>query len=271
MGSEKIPLNDEDTPVDFNHPCAGRVSIFDHGKALVEETCPDGSPRKKVAIVGFAQSSMALAPFNDPTWSIWAMNQLYRKIPRADRWFEIHTNWDEHVVEGTDHQKWLADAPIPIYMVDRIPGIPNSVRFPLERVMRGNVDYFTSSVAFMLALAIEEGFTEIGLWGIDLIVGDEYFYQKSCAEFWIGVAHGKGVTITLPRTTALCKQSHRYGYQVEPESLIALSELAKRKAALLDERHKLMIQLANVDGAVQDCQMWGDLADLRMKGGTVNP
>lgn len=271
MGSEKIPLNDEDTPVDFNHIHAGRVSIFDHEKAIVEEVCPDGSPRNKVAIVGFAESSRSLAPFNDPAWSIWAMNQLYRRIPRADRWFEIHANFLDHVVEGTDHQKWLSESPIPIYMVDRIPGIPNSVRFPVERVMKGHLDYFTSSVAFMIALAIEEGFKEIGLWGIDLIVGDEYFYQKACAEFWLGVAHGKGITVTLPHTTALCKQSHRYGYQQEPESLVKMSEIAKRRQSLLDERHKQMMHLANIDGALQESQMWGDLADLRMKGGTVNP
>lgn len=269
MGSEQDTKQATDTPVDFSHPCAGRVTIFDHDKAVVEETCPDGSPRKRVAIVGFAASSMSMAPFEDPTWSVWAMNQLYRKIPRADRWFEIHTNWHEHVVEGTDHQKWLADAPIPIYMVNRVPSIPNSVRYPLERVIHGNLDYFTSSVAFMIALAIDEGFTEIGLWGIDLIVGDEYHYQKACAEFWLGVAHGKGITVTLPNTTALCKQSHRYGYEVEPESLVRMSELVKRKKFLLDKRHEMMIQLANVDGALQESQMWGDLADLRIKGGAV--
>lgn len=271
MGSEKIPLSDEDKCVDFNHPCAGQAKIFDHDKAIVEETCPDGSPRTKVAIVGFAASSMEMAPFDDPTFSIWGMNQLYRKIPRADRWFEIHANYLEHVVEGTDHKKWLTESPIPIYMVDRIHSIPNSVRFPIERVMQGHLDYFTSSVAYMIALAIQEGFKEIGLWGIDLIVGDEYFFQKACAEFWLGVAHGKGITVTLPHTTALCKQSHRYGYQSEPVSLIAMSELAKRKAGLLDQRHKHMIELANIDGALQESQMWGDLADLRMKGGTVNP
>jgi hypothetical protein len=268
MGSEQA--KDATNAVNFNHPCAGRVTIFDHDKAVVEETCPDGSPRTKVAIVGFAQSSKDLAPYNDPTWSIWGLNQLYRHIPRADRWFEIHHNWNEHVVEGTDHQKWLAESPIPVYMTERIPGIPNSVKYPLDRVMNGHPDYFTSTVAFCLALAIQEGFKEIGLWGIDLIVGDEYFYQKACCEFWIGTAHGKGITVTLPKTTALCKQSHRYGYQSEPESLINLSELAKRRQGLLDERQKAIVNLANLDGALQDCQMWGELADLRSKGGTVN-
>ena len=269
MGSETI--KEATGGVRWDHPCAGHVKILDHENGIVESFCPDGTKRTKMAIVGFAASSKDLAPFDDPTWEIVGMNQLYRHIPRADRWFEIHHNWNEHVVEGTDHQKWLSESPIPVYMVERVPGIHNSVRFPIERVMDGHIDYFTSSVAFMLALAIQEGFTEIALYGIDLIVGDEYFYQKPCAEFWIGVAHGKGVTITLPKTTALCKQTYRYGYQSEPEGLIAISELVRRKTGLMDERHKLMIQLANIDGALQDCQMWGDLADLRMKGGTVNP
>lgn len=269
MGSEKDPSTD--VVVDFNHPCAGHVKILDHQNGIVESFCPDGTKRKKMAIVGYAAGSLHLAPFNDPSWEIVGLNQLYRKIPRADRWLEIHQNFLEHVVEGTDHEKWLKEAPIPIYMVDRIPGIPNSVRYPIERVMDGHLDYFTSTVAFGIALAINEGFEEIGLWGIDLVVGDEYIHQKPCTEFWLGTAHGKGINITIPRESALCKQSHRYGYQIEPESLVKMSELAKRKKNLLDERHKIMINLANVDGALQDCQMWGDLADLRMKGATVNP
>lgn len=269
MGSEKV--KDATNSVDFNHPCAGHVKILDHEHGVVESFCPDGTRRTKLAIVGFAASSKDLAPFNDPTWEIIGLNQLYRHIPRADRWLEIHHNFLEHVVEGTDHMEWLASAPIPIYMVDRVPGIPNSVRFPIEYVMEGHTDYFTSTVAFAIALAIKEGFREIGLWGIDLIVGDEYFYQKSCAEFWLGVAHGKGITVTLPPTSALLRQSHRYGYELEPKSLITLRELAKRKRGLEDERHKIMINLAGIDGALQESQMWGDLADLRMKGGTVNP
>lgn len=269
MGSEQI--KDATKEFRFDHQCAGQVKIFDHEKAIIEETCPDGTPRTKVAIIGFAASSKDLAPYDDETWSCWGLNQLYRHIPRADRWLEIHHNFLDHVVEGTDHQKWLQESPIPIYMTERVPSIPNSVRYPIERVMKGHLDYFTSTVAFAIALAIEEGFKEIGLWGIDLIVGDEYFYQKPCAEFWLGVAHGKGITVTLPHTTALCKQSHRYGYQSEPESLVKMSEIAKRRQALLDKRHEQMIGLANIDGALQESQMWGDLADLRMKGGTVNP
>lgn len=269
MGSEKDTSTE--VAVDFTHPCAGHVKILSHEHGIVESYCPDGTKREKLAIIGFAASSIDLAPYNDPSWEICGLNQLYRKIPRADRWFEIHHNWDQHVVEGTDHAKWLAEAPIPIYMVDCVPGIPNSVRYPIERVMDGHLDYFTSTVAFGIALAIADGFKEIGLWGIDLLVGDEYFYQKACAEFWLGVAHGKGIKVTLPHTTALCTQSHRYGYQSEPDSLIRMTELMRRRKGLMDEKEAAFKKLYMLDGALQENDMWTKLADLRSKGGTVNP
>jgi hypothetical protein len=262
MGSETAKVSTNS--VNHNHPLAAHPEIVDRDKGLVTRG------REKVAIVGFAASSRMMAPFDDATYEIWGLNQGYRHIPRADRWFDIHYNWDEHVVEGTDHLGWLAAAPIPIYMTKRIEGIPNSIRFPIEEVMEGHLDYFTSTVAFEIALAIKEGFKEIALYGIDLIVEQEYDYQKACAEFWLGVAHGKGIKITLPQTSALCKASHRYGYELEPDSLVRMSELVRRKQGLLDERHKKMIELANLDGALQDCQMWHDLADLRNKGGMVD-
>ncbi len=201
------------TGVDFSHPAAGKIHIIDRDKGVVDEYCPDGTtPRKKVAIVGYAETSRMLAPFDDPEWSIWGMNQLYRYIPRADRWFEIHHNWDEHVVDGTDHIGWLTGAPIPVYMVARLAQFITSVTLPIEKLIAiCGRDYFSSSIAYMIALAIAERFTHIHLYGIDLIVGDEWDYQKPNAEFWIGVANGMGITVGIPSESALCRQTWRYG------------------------------------------------------------
>lgn len=256
--------------VKFNHPCAGKLAIYDHDKALVEEFCPDGvTPRTKVAIVGYAESSRMQAPFDDPTFSVWGMNQLYRHIPRADRWFEIHHNWHEHVVEGTDHLGWLKSAPIPIYMVERVKEIPQSVTYPIDRIIAAHKDYFTSSIAYMIALALTEGFKTIHLYGIDLVVGDEWDYQKPNAEFWIGVAHGMGVTVGIPRESALCKQTWRYGYQSEPDSLIKITEIRDRRTLLTQQRNQKMIELANLDGALQDVEMFHELALLRIRSANV--
>jgi hypothetical protein len=256
--------------VNFAHPCAGVTYVVDAEKAIVDEYLPDGVTRRtKVAIVGFAMSSAMDAPWDNPEYSVWGMNQLYRHIPRADRWFDIHYNWNEFVVDGTDHEGWLKSFPGPIYNVARIPGIPNCLAFPLQDCIAIGADYFTSSIAFMIALALRDGFTTIELYGIDLVVGEEYEYQKPCAEFWLGVAQGRGATIGLHKNTALLKQSYRYGYESEPQSLVKMTELHLRLQWLQKERQKRMVEIANLDGAMQDSEMWLEMATLRSRYATV--
>ena len=249
--------------VNFNHPAAAHVEIIDLEHAIVKTT------RTKVAIVGFAMSSAMAAPFDNPEYEVWGMNQLYRHIPRADRWFEIHHNWHEHVVEGTDHLGWLQAFPGPIYNCVKIAEIPNSVPFPRADCAATGTDYWTSSIAYMIALAIRDGFTTIELYGIDLVVGEEYTHQKPCAEFWIGVAQGRGLTICIHANSALLKHQFAYGYDSEPKSLVLLSELNKRLTWLRTERQKRIIEIANIDGAMQDSEMWLELGTLRSNQATV--
>jgi hypothetical protein len=265
-------MNEQPTPqpggVSVTHPAHGTVKIINADEGICESFAPDGRLRKKVAIVGFAASTRDLAPYDDPEWEVWGVNQLYRLIPRATRWFEIHRNWNEFVVEGTDHLGWLAKAEIPIYMAERIAQIPNSVKYPLERLCTHDPKYFTSTIAYMVRLALEERFTDIGLYGIDLIVGTEWFYQKANTEFWLGVAHGMGVNVHIPPQSALCKASWLYGYELQPPMWpIKLSEMEERVAYLKNERHKKIVELANIDGSLQEAQMWHSIMDVTVKSG----
>lgn len=296
------------TGVDPDHP-AGRgyaLEIVDAEQAIVKA---HPEPRKKLAICGFAASSRMAAPFDDPEWEIWILNQLNRHVPRATRHFDVHRNWREDNVEGTDHPAYLAECGIPVYMADREPSIPTSIRYPIERIIAGvdddiltrvtGIDYFTSTVAFMIALAIDEidqqvrrelnghpvpdrwddarrllatqyGQREIGIFGIDLIVGTEYDHQKSCVEFLFGLAQARNITIRIPPQCALLKQRWRYGYEKEPEAWpIRLTELTKRQGALTNERNQLIARLQTIDGALQENSYWGQVFDLRSKGGTV--
>ena len=238
--------------------------------------------RKKLAIVGFATSSRMLAPFDDDEWEIWAMNQLYRYIPRATRWWEIHNRpmFEADIVRDTDYVAWLQQCPIPIYMADTFSDIPRSVRFPIEALTeefgikfigdRFGRPYFTSSPAYMLALGIHLGFEEIGVWGIDLTIGREYEYEKACFEYFLGMARGRGIKVTLPLTTALLKAAYRYGIDVAPPSgpfseemfNSRLNQLQERKAVLLTEIHA-------IDGALQEHAYWRNVADLASKNATV--
>lgn len=208
--------------------------------------------RKKVAIVGFSESSRHLAPYDDPEWDIWAMNQLYRHIPRATAWWEMHQRKDflADQVPGTDYLKWLKECPIPIYMIDKFEDIPNSIKYPIEDMVATFGDYFYSTISYMIAQAIVDGYEEIGLWGIDLSHDSEYEYQKPSAEYLLGVAIGRGIAISLPSQTALLKGQYRYGYQTMPDNKdlqwlqVYTSRVSTKQTELIGMVNQLAGQLA---------------------------
>jgi hypothetical protein len=230
--------------VDPKHSKCSGAAVVDGKAGIVERK------RDKLAIVGFASSSREAAPFDDDEWEIVGLNQLYRHIPRADFWADLHVNWEEENVEGTDHRGWIRDCGIPVLMTQQHDDLPTSVRFPVESCIELSCDYFTSTVALLIAWAIHQGYKTIGLWGIDLIVGTEYEFQKACAEFWLGVAHGKDMEIVIPATSALLRHSHRYGFEMEPNwGPVSDIEMKKRQGYLMEEQKKMVDKLHFLDGA----------------------
>lgn len=294
----------------MDHPAKGVSRIVDAEAGTVALLMPDGvTPRKKFACIGFASSTREMAPYDDPQWAIVGMNQLARReadgritglIPRADLWFEIHREWNTALVPGTDHKGWLAECGIPVLMVERQEGLPTSVRYPIETLIERTTDYYTSTVAYMVAYFIwhidrlveermrgtatnglatvwdvqalvKSVYAEyaIGIFGIDLIVGEEYDHQKACAEFWIGEAEARGIAVHIPPQSALCKQRYRYGYQAEPNDLIRDSDIAKRLGYLQGERSKHFEAVLQLDGAITELQYMTEFRKLRERGGTL--
>lgn len=198
------------------HVACADVQIKDAADGRVEVT-----PRRKaVALVGFGSNTRALAPWTDPGVEIWGMNQGHTFMPRrADRWFEMHRPEHTPDLRDPDYMGFLSKLEIPVYCLDVRNDIPWSVRFPIERAMAqaGGLDYFTSTIPYMVSLAMDEGFEAIGFYGIDLTTEEEYSFQRPCAEFWIGMAFKAGISIYIPPESALCKQRWRYGYEVAPK------------------------------------------------------
>ena len=238
------------------HPLAAHLKIVDRKNGLV-----DIGDRKKIAICGFASSSRHLIPTDDPEWIIAGLNQLYRHMPRADVWYDIHLNWEDDNVDGTDHEGWIKGCNIPVFMSSPPKGLPTSVRYPVERLIeKHGIDYFTSTVSFMLAWAIDcidikvadgNAYSDysIGVFGIDLIVGTEYEVQKACVEYWLGIAEGRGINIVLPPQSALLKQAYRYGYEKAPETgIIGMVEIQKRVEELKATKEKLVPIMHGLNG-----------------------
>jgi hypothetical protein len=92
--------------------------------------------------------------------------------------------------------------------------IPASMRFPFEEsyaifdnITRGDERkrslYFTSTISYMLALAIIEEIPLIEVYGIEMGSGTEYVYQKSGTELLIGYAAGVGLNVHLVENSEL--------------------------------------------------------------------
>lgn len=139
---------------------------------------------KRLAIVGFADSKKD-APYKDPGFEIWGLNDLHGIIPRWTRWFDIHTPEviDIDVKAGRAPPDkcgigGLSKLTCPIYMQERNPAVPNSVKFPLDEILQTfskltGARYFTNSISYMIAYALYEGiitghqWDEIHVYGVE--------------------------------------------------------------------------------------------------------
>lgn len=183
----------------------------------------------KVAVVGLSPSTHGQAPWRDPDWQLWGLP--WDVEGRFDRYFEMH---DRRLLEtpgsGRDEAYWqrLKEMDAPVYMQRHWPDIPASVTYPLDAVQQtvfanfprwDQPDWYNSSPAYMIALAIHEGAETIGLWGIDVLDDSEFNIESNCLDFLIGYALGRGIEIVLPEgPTALCRfrgEGVRLG-QLEP-------------------------------------------------------
>lgn len=236
-------------------------------------------PAKRCAIVGFASSSRNLAPFADESIEIWGMNSLYALVPRLNRLYEIHPrshfrkdlNRAELQQIGVDHYEYLKSRPgpgqpghMPIFMQEAYPEIPASVPWPRNEINawtqamfgpEAEVDYFTSTPGQMIVHAIFEGYSEIQLYGIDLLQAEEYAYQRPGAEYWIGIARGLGIKVVVPPSSAILKANYVYGYVEPPVASTAITPLVKfweAKGEQIDKaQHETVALMNTINGARQ--------------------
>ena len=163
------------------------------------------------------------APWDNPAVEMWVFGLMYPMVPRADRFYELHTRaeLDRCLAEGIVGQEyldWLSTTRTPVYMHERYADIPASERFPIDGVMADLGDYFTSTVALMLAHAIYEHrhgspIGVIHLYGVTMQNETEYGTQQPCAAYYVGYARGLGIDVQIARSSRLCKAATVYGYE----------------------------------------------------------
>lgn len=236
-----------------------------------------GPKRKtdKVSIVGFASTSRDQAPYDDDSWEIWGMNNLFKfaKLQTHwDRWFEMHDPEKistYYVSHWAEYQKFMKEFTGPIYMHRRMEEFPRSVELDLDKIRNlakagdeSKRKYFCSTPSYAIALALHLGFKEIRIYGIDMVGDEEYGYQRPNMEYWIGVAEGMGVKFFIPDTSALCSSSGLYGFEGDLTQY-ALRQRALKERRIALEQQKAQHDVDNLNGIKVINQMEGIISVLR--------
>jgi hypothetical protein len=172
----------------------------------------------KIALVGSCPSSRMLAPYSNGDWEIWACSpaNAFGVLPRVTRWFEIHGDlgWPERSQwrKPGEYIDWLNSQDFMIYAQDH-EHFPDANIYPLdEMIAKHSLYFFTSTFAYMMALAIAEGATEIGLFGIDMTLPEEYQEQRPAMQHFIVMCMAMGIKIGAPDESDIMRPPPLYGY-----------------------------------------------------------
>lgn len=173
---------------------------------------------KKLALLGSTEN-LDFAPWHDPTWTLAAHPCCRPRCRREPDWyFDLHRPevfTKEHKGWNKRYYSWLRHLQTPIFMQRNYAEIPMSVEYPLERIQAEFRSYFTNHCAFMIALALTEGVTHIGLFGCQYSHETEHGVQRDSLTYWLGFAEARGVTLVIPQkcNTLLRQPPMLYGYE----------------------------------------------------------
>lgn len=209
---------------------------------------PEG---RNIALIGSAPSSIRQAPFSNPDWDVWGCSPgAYGICTRVSAWFEMH-RWEPPTAGvpmdpsvpwfSPEYCQYLREAKFPVFTSVPIDEIPMHQVFPYEYLLQKYGPYhFTSTVAWMLALAIEQKPKAIGLWGVDMAATEEYSFQRPGCQHFIGLAMALGIEIILPPESDLMR----------PTTLYGISEYNPRQIKLLARQRELQNRLNNVNATL---------------------
>lgn len=197
-----------------------------------------------VILVGKGSGWHHVKKQKDTKKEIWSLNHMCMTAEKhgikLDRLF-IMDHFDDmpSMVEGHISRQSYVDQikklGIPFYCPYGYDDIPNSIPYPLDEIMEAfNMPYLNNTICFMIAFAIYHGAKEMHLYGINQVAGKEYYYEKACVEYWLGLAQGLGISTHIHGSkSALLRNRIRFGgnllYGYNKTATEALEELKKVK------------------------------------------
>jgi len=216
-----------------------------------------------LAIVGSHPDTRAKFDFTREDCDIWIFNEAldYGKgsgfAPKADAVFQIHQPviWRSSVNRNDpNHYKWLKSGNTPqIIMLDKYEDVPKSEKYPLDGILNDlfnqtNIRYFTSSVAYVIALGVHLAYEAIEIYGIEMETNTEYMHQRPGVALMIGIAIGRGMKVDFVSDRFF--NAPLYGY--EGSDTVALEYYKGRAATYKPMAQKYDKEFAEKLGRVTD-------------------
>lgn len=152
----------------------------------------------RIAVTGLHPDLIGAAPWDDPTWEKWTLPWgPKRYVIKADVLFEIHDPEDFPRYASQTYEDEIRD------WEENGARVIRQDDFPLQEAIAVGGDYFQCSMAYMLAGAALKIPEEIGVFACDPT--GKWAYQKPNVEYWIGIARGMGLKVTIQDVSGLCR------------------------------------------------------------------
>jgi len=157
------------------------------------------------------------APALSEEHEVWGLNDIRLYRESVDILFHMH---DLNVATAPNKLALVVAEQdgIPLCTLREFEWLSNSFAYPLDEIIEQHGHkYFANTICYMIAYAIHKGATDIDLWGVSLFSNQRDSEERSCVEYWVGVATGKGLNITIHGESALLKvgaKNKLYGYEM---------------------------------------------------------
>lgn len=205
---------------------------------------------RKICLVGTAPDSMGIGPYGNPEWEVWACSPgTFQLIPNINVFFELHRWLPGAGNFPMPYVEFLQNFEGQVITSKSVEGLKQNVILPVESLVEKYSGYFfTSSLAWMLAMAIEEEPEHIALFGVDMAAAEEYEAQRLGCQFFALIAKAKGIQIGVPPESDLFCPAPLYGVCQTSHEWIKQTARRNDLLAQLDLAGK------NIDAAVKNEQ-----------------
>lgn len=205
-----------------------------------------GTEAEKLCLLGSAPSSLRLAPYGNQDWAMCGCSPgVYGVAPRTEAWVELHRYEPGQPWFSPEYCQFLNKYPGPVWMAEKRSEVPNSIELPLvELIQKYSPYFFTSSLAYMMAMAIEAQFKSIALFGVDMAAASEYKDQRLGCQFFALIAKAHGIEVGVPPESDLFRPAPLYG----------VSEISHARIKITARRRELEARVANALAAQQQAK-----------------